>query len=382
MYLCAVKFKRQTIGILGGGQLGRMLLPPANYLDIPIAVLDPNPSASCAELVNRFTVGDFNDYQTVLDFGRTVDTLTIEIEHVNVKALYQLEKEGITVYPQARVIEIIQDKRIQKQFYKDHGIPTADFRLINSKEELAKHEDFYPAFQKVGKGGYDGGGVQKIASVESIGKGFDAPSLIEKAVDYEKEIAIIAARNPSGQVQLFPTVEMVFHPEHNLVDYLLAPAEISEKVELKAREIALKLTNELEIVGLLAIELFVTKTGDVLVNECAPRPHNSGHQTIQGATVSQFEQHLRAILDLPLLEPKLICPSAMVNLLGNLNETGEAVLYGLQETLALEGVHVVLYGKRETKPARKMGHITVLAKGKEELIQRINTVKKTIKIGI
>lgn len=377
-----MKFKQPKVGILGGGQLGRMLLPPANYLDIHVSALDPNPSASCAELANRFVEGSFQDYDTVLEFGRSVDLLTIEIEHVHVGALKQLEQEGKTVYPQASVIEIIQDKRLQKQFYLDHNIPTSPFRLINSKEELVHHVDFYPAFQKLGKGGYDGGGVQYIESISDVEKGFEGLSLIEKAVDFEKEIAIITARNEDGQVELFPTVEMVFHPEHNLVDYLIAPASICEEVEKKAREIAQKVTEAFGIVGLLAVELFVTKDGDVLVNECAPRPHNSGHQTIHSATISQFEQHLRAILNLPLISPKLVQPSAMINLLGNAGETGDAVIYGLDKALKQEGVHFVLYGKQTTKPHRKMGHATVLAPTREELTKKIQFIKDTIRIGI
>lgn len=377
-----MKFNQPKIGILGGGQLGRMLLPPANYLDIHISALDPNPTASCAELANRFVVGSFKDYETVLEFGRSVDLITIEIEHVNVEALKKLEQEGKTVYPQASIVEIIQDKRLQKQFYLDHNIPTSPFRLINSKEELNQHQDFYPAFQKLGKGGYDGGGVQYIASVSDIEKGFEGLSLIEKAVDFEKEIAIITARNANGEIELFPTVEMVFHPEHNLVDYLMAPANISQEVEQQAKEIARNVTEAFGIVGLLAVELFVTKDGEVLVNECAPRPHNSGHQTIHSASISQFEQHLRAILNLPLITPKLIQPSAMVNLLGNAGETGEASIYGLDKVLKQEGVHIVLYGKQRTKPHRKMGHATVLAATKEELKQKIQFIKDTIRIGI
>ena len=382
MYFCRVKFQQPKIGVLGGGQLGRMMLPPANYLDVHLSFLDPNPNASCAELANHFVVGDFNDYETVLNFGQKVDVITIEIEHVNVDALYELERQGKQVFPQPRVIEIIQDKRNQKQFYAANDIPTSPFHILDSGKDL-QHIDasFFPAFQKLGTGGYDGGGVQRIQSITDIGSGFNAPSLIEKAVDFEKEIAIIAARNQAGEVQLFPTVEMVFHPEHNLVDYLMAPAELSPEIEEEAKQVATKVVKTLEIVGLLAIELFVTKTGRVLVNECAPRPHNSGHQTIQGATTSQFEQHLRAILNLPLASPKLIQPSAMVNLLGNKGETGKPVLYGLENVYKQEGIHLVLYGKHETRPHRKMGHTTILANSKEELRKKIKFVKQHLTIG-
>lgn len=382
-YFCKVKFEQHTIGILGGGQLGRMLLPPANYFNVAIACLDPNPNASCAELANRFVVGDFNDYDTVLKFGRTVDLITIEIEHVNVDALKQLEQEGKTVFPQAEVIELIQDKRSQKQFYAEQGIPTSPFHIIDSAKDLEDlSEDFFPCFQKLGKGGYDGGGVQRLNSYADRNKAFREASLVEKAIDFEKEIAIIAARNANGQVELFPTVEMVFHPEHNLVDYLIAPAAIDESIDKKAKEIATKVTNALGIVGLLAVELFVTKAGEILVNEVAPRPHNSGHQTIQGANVSQFEQHLRAILNLPLAKPELIHHSGMVNLLGNADETGKAVVYGLQEALKNSNIHPVFYGKAETRPHRKMGHATVVAKSREEVVKAIEEIKQTITIGI
>ena len=378
-----MKFNQPTIGILGGGQLGRMMLPPANYLNLSVSCLDPNPKAPCAELANGFVQGDFNDYETVLHFGKDADIITIEIEHVNVDALKELQKQGKKVYPQPDVIEIIQDKRSQKAFYVKHDIPTSPFHIIDSGKDLEQVEnDFFPVFQKLGKGGYDGGGVQRINSFSDIHKGFDEPSLVEQAVDFEKEISIITARNETGQIELFPTVEMVFDPELNLVDYLMAPAAISDEVENKAKSIALQVTKAFGIVGLLAIEMFVTKDGEVLVNESAPRPHNSGHQTIHGATASQFEQHLRAITNLPLAKPAIIQPSAMVNLLGNADETGKAQVYGLEKALAKEGIHVVFYGKQETRPNRKMGHATILAESRDELKETVDFIKNTIKIGI
>lgn len=372
----------KKIGILGGGQLGRMMLPIANQLDVFIACLDPNPEASCAELANQFVLGDFANYEDVLRFGRMVDVITIEIEHVNVDALKQLEKEGKEVYPQAHVIEIIQDKRLQKQFYSTHNIPTSPFHLIDAKQDIEKYKDFLPAFQKLGKGGYDGGGVKRIHDTTSIHQALEGHSILEKVIDFEKEISVIVSRNVSGQIELFPTVEMVFHPEHNLVDYLLAPAELSEEIDQKAKDIALQIAKKLGIVGLLAVELFVTKDGEVLVNECAPRPHNSGHQTIHAASISQFEQLLRCILDLPLLTPKLTSPSAMVNLLGNEGETGKTTIYGLHKVLEKENVHVVLYGKKTTKPFRKMGHATILANDKTTLEEMIAFVRKELTIGI
>ena len=370
------------IGILGGGQLGRMGLPAANYFDVELSVLDPNPNAPCAGLVQNFRVGDFNDYDTVLQFGKMVDLLTIEIEHVNVAALYELEAAGKTVYPQPRIIEIIQDKRKQKQFYQDHHIPTSPFVLTETKADLQNHLDFLPAFQKLGKGGYDGAGVQQIRNAEEIQNGFDAPSILEKAVAYEKEISIIAARNANGEIELFPPVEMVFHPEHNLVDYLFAPAELTAETIAQAEQIVRDLIIALNFVGLLAVEMFVTRTGDVLVNEAAPRTHNSGHHTIQACNVSQFEQHLRAIMNLPLAKIKLHQPAAMVNLLGHIGETGNAKVYGLDDALRIQGVHVVLYGKQMTKPHRKMGHATVLGKNKVDIKNKIDQVRNCIKIGI
>lgn len=377
-----MKYSQPKLGILGGGQLGRMLLPYANHLDVQISVLDPNPEASCARLVPEFVVGDFNDYDTVYQFGQQVDYLTIEIENVNVDALKQLQKEGKTVYPKPEIVEIIQDKRLQKQFYKDNEIPTADFHLIDQKSDLQHHLDFLPAFQKLGKGGYDGAGVKHLPNEAAIIDAFEPPSLIEKAIDCEKEIGIIAARNERGQVELFPPVEMVFHPEHNLVDYLFGPADISAETLHKAEEIVKKLITAFDFVGLIAVELFVTKEGEVLVNECAPRTHNSGHHTIHACNVSQFEQHLRSVLNLPLANIKLYQPAAMINLLGAPNETGRAVIYGLEEALQIPGVHVVLYGKTQTKPHRKMGHATILGNSKTEIEKKIDQVRTTIKIGI
>ncbi len=378
-----MSYRKKKVGILGGGQLGRMLLPPANYLDVFIACLDPNPNASCSQLANAFVVGDFTSYQDVVAFGQPQDIITIEIEHVNVEALYELEANGKTVYPQARVVDIIQDKRKQKQFYQEHNIPTSDFVLTEKRSDIKQHQDFLPAFHKVGKGGYDGGGVQFIQDIDALDKAFDKPAVLEKAVDFDSEISIITARNASGEIQLFPTVEMVFHPEHNLVDYLIAPAyTISEKINKKAQDIAIRVTEAFGIVGLLAVELFVTKQGDVLVNECAPRPHNSGHQTIQGATHSQFEQHLRAILNLPLAKPQLIKASAMVNLLGEAGANGPTVIYGMDDIMAMNETYVVLYGKEECRPYRKMGHVTILANSHQELIKKINFVKEHLKVGV
>jgi len=368
------------LGILGGGQLGRMLIQSCVNLDVFTAVMDPNSQAPCAGYSNEFRKGTITDFETVYNFGKKMDLMTIEIENVNTKALKKLEEEGVKVFPQPDVIEVIQDKRVQKQFYKDHNIPTADFVLVDNLEEIKAHKSFLPAFQKLGKGGYDGGGVRRISSEEDFPKAFDAPSLLEKAVDFEKELSVITARNSDGDVAVFPVVELVFHPEYNLVDYLVAPASISPEVEEKAKQIALDVTEKLGIVGILAVELFLTKDGEILVNEIAPRPHNSGHQTINANVTSQYEQHLRAILNLPLGSTKIKQPSAMVNLLGEEGYNGHAKYEGLEEAMALEGVHVYLYGKPITKPHRKMGHVTIVDDNIRDLIKKVEKGTSTTKV--
>lgn len=367
------------LGILGGGQLGRMLIQACSNFDIHSAVLDPSSNAPCQGIANEFHQGSLNDFDVVYNFGKQVDLLTIEIENVNVEALYRLEKEGLAVYPQPHVIEIIQDKRKQKQFYLDHDIPTAEFVLINNRDDIKQHESFLPAFNKVGVGGYDGGGVVSIKSIADLEKAFDAPGLLEKAVELECEISVIAGRNASGEISAFPIVECVFHPEHNLVDYLISPSVLSEEIQNKAKEIACDLITKLSMVGILAVEMFVRPNGEVLVNEAAPRPHNSGHQTINANITSQYEQLLRAILNLPLGSTAINKPSAMVNLLGEAGYTGPVHYSGLNELLNIPGANLFLYGKAETRPHRKMGHITIVDEDREQLIDKIAQVKQTIK---
>lgn len=376
-----VKFYQDfKLGILGGGQLGRMLIQSCVNLNVHTSVMDPNSQAPCSGFSSEFRKGTLTDYDSVYSFGKKVDMVTIEIENVNVEALYQLEKEGIPVYPQPRVIEIIQDKRIQKQFYKDNGIPTPDFVLINNREDIKNHENFLPAFQKLGKGGYDGGGVQRLNGLADLDKAFDAPSLLESYIDFQTEIAVIAARNVKGEVTVYPAVECIFHPTYNLVDYLIAPCALEKSIEKKAQEIAKTVVEKLGIVGILAVELFVTKQGEVLVNEVAPRPHNSGHQTINANFTSQYEQHLRAILDLPLGSTAIKSPSAMVNLLGEEGYEGLAVYDGLEEIMKVEGVSVFLYGKIMTKPHRKMGHITIIDDDMTRLKEKVEFIKNNIKV--
>ncbi len=368
------------LGILGGGQLGRMLIQACTNFDLHSSVLDKDPNAPCSLLASSFKPGDITDFDTVYAFGKTVDMLTIEIENVNVEALKKLEQEGLTVYPQPAIIDIIKDKRRQKMFYREHGIPTADFVLVDNREAIKQHMDFLPAFNKLGTGGYDGGGVQRIRNEEDIDKGFDAPGLLETLVDFACEISVIAARNSKGEVSVFPAVECVLHPEHNLVDYLFAPSEVSAEIEEKAESIARQVIASFGLVGLLAVEMFVTRDGEVLVNEVAPRPHNSGHQTINANITSQYEQHLRAILGLPLGATDIILPSAMVNLLGEAGYTGPAKYEGLDDLLAIEGASIFLYGKKETRPQRKMGHVTIVDQNADELKPKVEEVKKVIKV--
>jgi 5-(carboxyamino)imidazole ribonucleotide synthase len=368
-----------TIGILGGGQLGRMLIQAGLNFDLNFQVLDPDPQAPCSAIA-KFTQGKLTDYDTVMAFGQSCDVITIEIENVNTKALADLEKVGKKVFPQPAVIELIQDKRIQKQFFADNEIPTAPFILVNNKAEVAKHIEFLPAVNKLGKEGYDGRGVQVIKTESDLNKAFDAPGLLEKWIPFEKEIAVIVSRNASGEVAAYPAVEMVFHPEANLVEYLFSPAQIESNIAQQAESVARKVITRLNMIGLLAVEMFVTKEGEVLVNEVAPRPHNSGHQTIEGNVTSQYEQHLRAILNLPAGSTALMASSAMVNLLGEAGFNGNARYEGLEEVLKTEGVHVHLYGKKATKPFRKMGHVTIVDHDLNSLKKKANFVKETLKV--
>lgn len=368
------------IGILGGGQLGLMLLQAAIDWNLDISVLDPDASAPCRNIAPSFQQGSLQDYDTVYNFGKNLDIITIEIEKVNVEALEALEKEGKKVFPQPSVIRKIQDKRIQKQFYSDNSLPTAPFILTENREDTEQHSEFLPAFHKLGKDGYDGRGVQRLATAADFPKAFDQPGLLEKAVDFEKELAVIVARNEAGEISCFPTVEMVFHPELNLVEYLFAPAEISEKLDNQAKTIATQTAEKFGIVGLLAVELFLTKSGEILINEVAPRPHNSGHHTIRANATSQYEQHWRAILGLPLGSTEAYGPSAMVNLLGEDGHEGPAVYEGMEKLLATEQVFPFLYWKAITKPFRKMGHITIMDHSLAALRDKVEFVKNNIRV--
>ena len=368
------------LGILGGGQLGRMFIQEAINYNLDVHVIDPDENAPCKDISTSFQVGSLKDFDSVYNFGKDKDIITIEIEHVNADALQKLEDEGVKVFPQPSILKMIQDKGLQKQFYTKHGIPTSDYHLIESLDDIARYRNEFPFMQKMRTGGYDGRGVTPLRNDADLEKAFDAPSVLEKFVDFEKEISVIVARNESGEVKSYPVVELEFNPEANLVDFLFAPADVSESVEQSARHIAEDLVSKTGIVGLLAVEMFVTKNGDVLVNEVAPRTHNSGHQSIEGNVTSQFEQHLRSVLNLPLGDTRMVEPSVMVNLLGEKGYDGEAVYEGLNEALNLDGVHVHLYGKKFTRSFRKMGHVTVGAKTLKEAHDIAVKVKNTLKV--
>ena len=368
------------IGVLGGGQLGRMMIQSAINYNLDISILDPDENAPCAHLVKNFVVGNLTDEELVYNWGRKFDLITIEIENVSVAALKRLQNEGVQVFPQPEIIELIQDKRKQKTFYKANRIPTSDFVLTENASDVASNKAMLPAVNKLGTEGYDGRGVQMIRTEKDLDKAFDKPGLLEKLVDFDKELSVVVARNLNGEMDCFPVVELSYHPEQNLVEFLFAPAQISKEAEDKAYALAKDVIEKLGMVGLLAVEMFLTKDGDVLVNEVAPRTHNSGHHTIEANTTSQFEQHLRAVMNMPLGSTELITPAAMVNLLGEDGFTGNARYEGMEDCMAMNGVYVHLYGKKLTKPFRKMGHVTITDDSVEELKIKARKVKETLKV--
>ena len=382
-YLCRMPKEDITdikIGVLGGGQLGRMMIQSAIDYNLDISILDPDENAPCAHLVKNFTVGKLTDEALVYQWGQQFDLITIEIENVSVAALKRLQNEGKKVYPQPEIIELIQDKRKQKTFYKANRIPTSDFVLTENAKDVAANKEMLPGVNKLGTEGYDGRGVQMIRTEADLKKAFDKPGLLENLVDFEKELSVVVARNEKGEMNCFPVVELSYHPEQNLVEFLFAPAQISEKTEQKAYALAKDVIEKLDMVGLLAVEMFLTKEGDILVNEVAPRTHNSGHHTIEANLTSQFEQHLRAILNLPLGSTELVTPAAMVNLLGEDGFTGNARYEGMETCMAMKGVYVHLYGKKLTKPFRKMGHVTITDDSIESLKVKARKVKETLKV--
>jgi 5-(carboxyamino)imidazole ribonucleotide synthase len=369
------------LGMVGGGQLGRMFIQEAINFDVQVHSLDPDPEAPCKSIATSFTVGSLNDYDALYNFGLDKDVITVEIENVNIEALERLEEEGKKVFPQPRILKIIQDKGLQKQFYLDNNIPTAPFELVENKAEINSHLTSFPFMQKLRKGGYDGKGVQALRNNEDLNHAFDAPSVLEKMIPFVKELSIIVARNENGQTAVYPAVECEFNPEANLVEFLFSPAEISNDIEERSKKIALDVINKLGMVGLLAVELFLLENGEILVNEIAPRPHNSGHHTIECNITSQYEQHMRSVLNLPLGSTNLVQSGVMINLLGEKDFEGDVYYENYEEALALEGVKIHIYGKQKTKSFRKMGHVTVgnpsLQKAKEiaRKVQEILKVK-------
>lgn len=374
----------KKIGIIGGGQLGKMLIQSASNWDLDISILDPSSEAPCKDLCSCFYQGKLTDEETVYAFGKRVDIITIEIEAVNTNALKRLKKEGKKVIPEPEVLEIIQDKGLQKEFYTKNNLPTSNFKLFSDKNEIQKalelKELLFPFVQKSRKDGYDGKGVAVIKTEADISKLMDAPSVIEEMVKIKKEIAVIVAKNESGEIKAFPSCEMDFHPEANLVEFLFSPSEINFEIEEKAQKLAIDTITAFNTCGLLAVEMFLTENNELLINEVAPRPHNSGHHTIEANITSQYEQHLRTLLNLPLGNTAMLSPAVMVNLLGEDGYNGKAIYKGFEEVSKISGVKVHLYGKAETKPFRKMGHVTVIDKDLEIAKTNAKRVKEILKV--
>jgi 5-(carboxyamino)imidazole ribonucleotide synthase len=368
----------QKIGILGGGQLGRMLLQAAANYPVETFVLENDPDCPAAHLCHHFVCGNINDFDAVYNFGKGLDALTIEIENVNVEALEKLESEGIKIFPKPQVLKTIKNKILQKRYYQQHEIPTAEFVVTENLQELDSRKNFLPAVHKLGEGGYDGRGVQILSTINDIEKGFDKPAVLEKLIHIHKEIAQIIAINDKGETAIYPAVEMLFDPVLNLLDYQLCPAEIDEKILWKVEAIALAVVRNFKSPGIFAVEMFIHKNGDVFVNEAAPRVHNSGHHTIEGNYSSQFDMLWRIMLSYPLGNTEIIFPSIMVNILGADGYTGEVKYDGLEEILKIENAFVHLYGKKVTKPGRKMGHVTILSREKQDLLYKSNKVKRTL----
>ena len=372
------------LGILGGGQLGRMLLAETQKFDIYTAILENNKNAPCAAICNRFVVGDLLDFEAVYNFGKTVDLLTIEIENVNLDALDKLENEGLTIYPKPKDLRIIQNKARQKNFYVDHQIPTAEFSHYAYLEELIHSFENniiqFPFVWKAARFGYDGNGVKIVRNIEDLASLPNVECITEKLIPFKNELAVIVARNAAGEVKTYPVVEMEFHPEANQVEYVICPARIVPKVAEKAREVALKVVSDLDFIGLLAVEMFQTEDDKILVNEVAPRPHNSGHYSIEASYTNQFEQHLRSILNLPLGNTASKVAGIMVNLVGSVGFSGDVIYQNIEEILKIDGVTPHIYGKKETRPFRKMGHVTIVNADIDRARAIAQKVKETIRV--
>ena len=372
------------LGILGGGQLGRMLLAETHKLAIYTSILDGNKNAPCAEICNHFEVGDLLDFDAVYKFGKTVDLLTIEIENVNLDALDKLEDEGLTIYPKPKDLRIIQSKARQKNFYKDHQIATAPFSHYAYLEEL--HHSYensiidFPFVWKAARFGYDGNGVKIVRTVDDLNSLPNVECITEKLIPFKNELAVIVARNAAGETKTYPVVEMEFHPEANQVEYVICPARIEESVAKKAQAVALKVVNDLDFIGLLAVEMFQTVDDKILVNEVAPRPHNSGHYSIEASYTNQFEQHIRSVLNLPLGNTASKVAGIMVNLVGEEGFSGDVIYQNIEEILKIDGVTPHIYGKKETRPFRKMGHVTIVNADIDKAREIAQKVKETIRV--
>ena len=367
------------LGILGGGQLGRMLLQAAANYDVTTYVLEKDAHCPAAHLCHHFTLGNINDFDTVFEFGKDLDALTIEIEAVNIEALEKLEAKGVKVIPKPSAIRTIKNKILQKQFYKDNEIPTAPFVITQNTSELYQHLSLLPAVHKIAEGGYDGKGVQIILNEKDIELGFKAPSVLEQKINIVKEISLIVGRNTQGDTIIYPPSEMIFDAVYNLLDYQLSPALMEEKILWKAEAIARKVVQGLASPGLFAIELFIDQNEEVWVNETAPRVHNSGHHTIEANYSSQYDMLLRILLDYPFGNTDAILPSAIVNIIGSKGHSGEVFYEGLDEVLKMDNVFVHLYGKKQTQPGRKMGHVTIMSKEYQDLTHKANKIKHTLK---
>ena len=373
----------KKLGIIGGGQLGKMLLAECNKMSITTHVIDSSERSPCKNLCSQFYFGDLNDYDTILNFGRECDIITLEIEHINVDALDELEKMGKDVYPRPSTLRIIQDKNQQKRFFKNNNIPTSDFKYFKCLEDLAiaidKNEINFPCVWKKTKFGYDGFGVKVLKSPVDIETLPDSEMIIEEFIPFDKELSVIVARNPSGEVKCYNTVEMEFNKDSNQVEYVISPANISDQIDKKAQNLAIKLSNSLDAIGILAVEMFLTNNS-ILVNELAPRPHNSGHFSIEACQSSQFQQHIRAVFNLKLGETNHLGSAIMLNIVGSEGYSGKVYYENLDHVFKSKFSNLHLYGKEETRPNRKMGHVTIICDKFEDSYEKAKFLKETIKV--
>ena len=370
----------QKAGILGGGQLGKMLLQAAANYPVETFVLENDHECPAAHLCHHFTKGDITNFDDVYNFGKGLDVITIEIESVNVEALQKLEDEGVKVFPRPSTLAIVKNKILQKKFYQENQVPTAEFIITETSADLPDHISFLPAVHKLAMGGYDGRGVRILKTKEDLSNGFNEPAILEKEVKINKEISVIVATDGAGNVAIYPPVDMIFNKDFNLLEYQLSPAQLEEKILWKAEAMALTVVKNFKSAGIFAVEMFLDMTNNVLVNEVAPRVHNSGHHTIEANYSSQFDMLWRIILGYPLGNTEHIISAAIVNLIGEEGHTGKAKYDGLTQVLEFDNVFVHIYGKKETRPGRKMGHVTILSNERQELIHTSNKVKAMLKV--